>query len=131
MQKDGGGLDLEGLQGAAHLADSDKLLADCQLLAADGGEPALGAALAMHAALCGAGCSPALPAGAPAHSRAKAGAESAAEREEALGAVGEPGGCARGPQPLLAHAATAVALLLDTASGLQVRRMLFGVDEAA
>lgn len=111
--------------------------ADCPVLAEDARQSALGAALALHAALCGARCPPlkhpdnpgssgpaaAAPAGpAPPIEEdvapgAEAGLQSAAEASPAAapGAAGFPGAAA-----LLARAAEAVPLLLDAASEQQV-----------
>ena len=125
---------------AGRAEDAGSLAADCPVLAEDAGQSALGAALALHAALCGARCpplrhpetpgssgpAPAAPAGltsparedvapgAPARVRGAAGASPAA----ALGTAGRSGAAA-----LLARAAEAVPLLLDAASEQQVERL--------
>lgn len=139
------GLDLDALAPPATGRAADAgALADCPVLTDDAGQSPLGAALALHAALCGARCPPlqypeppgssgpaSAPAPgptAPAEEDAAPGAEAglpgaeaglrgaaAASPAAALGAAVSSGAAA-----LLARTAEAVPLLLDAASERQV-----------
>ena len=132
---------MDALFPATGCAADASALAACTILAEDARQCALGAALALHAVLCGARCNPhrypdptssSGPAAAalvgPASLAeevadvapgADAGSRGAAEASpaRASGAAGSSGAAA-----LLARAAEAVALLLDAASERLVRR---------